>query len=97
MSDTQLSHARAHVSTPNASRYLQQLCKHFGHKIPTEFDAEKGRIEFPFGTCALKAEGETLTLDVAGQPDELERLKSVVDSHLVRFAFREALEVTWLA
>lgn len=35
MSDIGLS--RATVATPNASRYLQQVCTHFPHKRPVTF------------------------------------------------------------
>lgn len=43
------------VSSDRASRYLQQLCKHFAHKVPVEFTTETGQITFPFGTCTLHA------------------------------------------
>jgi len=84
------------LATANASRYLQQLCKHFAHKIPVTFDPAAGRIEFPFGTCTLAADDATLTLTAEVLPEgDLARLESVIDSHLVRFAFREELAVTW--
>ena len=84
------------LTTPNASRYLQQLCKHFAHKIPATFDAEQGRIEFPFGTCTLAAGPDTLTLTAqTAEPETLDRLEEVIASHLVRFAFREDLTVSW--
>ena len=35
------SHAVATVPTAHASRYLQQLCKHWSHKLPVEFDASR--------------------------------------------------------
>lgn len=83
----------SHVQTPKASRYLQQLCKHFGHKVPVEFDALNGSITLPFGTCVLVAlEGE-LILTVSG--DDTGKLEQVIGSHLERFAFRESLDVTW--
>lgn len=84
------------LATPNASRYLQQLCKHFAHKIPASFDTEKGKIEFPFGTCHLSAAGETLTLTAeAADPETRDRLEGVIASHLQRFAFREDLAIDW--
>jgi uncharacterized protein len=43
----------ASVATPHASRYLQQLCKHFAHKRPASFDARRGRIAFAIGLCEL--------------------------------------------
>ena len=35
--------------TENGSKYLQQLCKHFGHKIETSYDSEKGWAAFEMG------------------------------------------------
>lgn len=82
--------------TPNASRYLGTLCKHFGHKVPVEFDTTQGRIELPFGQCTLAA-GETalnLTVTAEDRP-ALDRLCQVIGSHLERFAFRENPELDW--
>jgi len=88
--------SHADVRTEMASRYLQQLCKHFGHKIPAEFTPEEGTIRFPFGTCALKAFEEVLTLDVsAGNEEDLERMRGVIGSHLERFAFRDKPTISW--
>lgn len=41
--------SRAVVSTPHASRYLLQLCKHWSHKFETEFSETLGRIVLPLG------------------------------------------------
>lgn len=90
--------AQAIVETAKASGYLQQLCKHFGHKIPVEFDARRGRIEFPMGICDLEAseDADVLTLRAsAATAEKLARVKEVVASHLLRFAFREELKVDW--
>jgi uncharacterized protein len=89
--------AKAVVATERASGYLQQLCKHFGHGAPVEFDATSGSIAFPFGTCTLSASpADRLSLRVAAStPEDLERTKEVVGGHLERFAFREGLHVEW--
>ena len=88
--------ANAAVETPNASRYLQQLCKHFGHKCPVSFDEKAGIITFAMGTCRLAATDTTLELWLASHDQEnLDRLKDVVASHLLRFAFREELAISW--
>jgi len=52
------------VSTDHAGRYLQQLCKSFGHKVPVEFTPESGKVAFPLGICTLRAEGASLILVV---------------------------------
>ncbi|WP_136683235.1 DUF2218 domain-containing protein [Falsirhodobacter xinxiangensis] len=83
----------ASVPTTKPSAYLQQLCKHFGHKIPVEFTPEAGRITFEMGIAELEAADDALILRVTG--DDIERLENVVASHLERFAFREELKVVW--
>lgn len=90
--------ATAAVATDKASGYLQQLCKHFGHKVAARCDPQNGSIAFPFGDCALAVENGGASLDIrvsAASPEDLERLKEVIGGHLERFAFREALQVTW--
>ncbi|MCB9948890.1 MAG: DUF2218 domain-containing protein [Rhodospirillaceae bacterium] len=90
------AHSAADVATPNASRYLQQLCKHFAHKCPVTFDAQAGHIAFPFGDCRLEAPDAALRLALTA-PDaaQLEQLQDVVGRHLVRFAFREDMQIVW--
>jgi len=88
--------ARARVATPLASRYLQQLCKHFAHKTEATFTPEQGRVAFPMGTCAMTAADGVLTLDAhAAGPAALEQVKEIVGGHLQRFAFREKPAIVW--
>lgn len=77
-------------ATPNGSKYLQQLCKHFAHKIEVENDETSGNIRFPMGTARLSADeaGLTVHFDLEKAEDS-ERAQSVIDKHLERFAFRE--------
>ena len=87
----------AHIPTANASRYLQQLCKHWSHKFETEFDPQSGIIAFPMGPIRMAAGEEALTVTI--EPTEgadVDRFKQVVAEHLDRFAFREApLSFDW--
>lgn len=39
--------ATVHVPTTNASKYLQQLCKHWGHRLQVEFQVDEGTVRFP--------------------------------------------------
>jgi hypothetical protein len=88
--------SEARIATPQSSRYLQQLCKHFAHKLPVTHGAARGRIEFSAGVCELGAVGDALTLNVsAGEEASLPVLEDVVERHLKRFAFREAFNVRW--
>ena len=89
-------HASARIPTAHASKYLQQLCKHFQHKLPATFDETAGAISFSAGETKLAADPQTLTISLQSPDAEaLERLKDVVARHLVRFAFREELAVEW--
>lgn len=45
----------ATFKTENASRYLQTLCKHFGHKVEVRFDAHSGEISFPVGRSTARS------------------------------------------
>lgn len=89
--------AEARVETSlAASRYLGQLCKHFGHKVPAAVEGDHGWIAFDFGRCHLAASEDELSLhNSAATADGLARLEQVIASHLERFAFREQLAITW--
>lgn len=93
--------AVANVATSHASRYLQQLCKHWSHKLEVEFDPARGRVVFPKdirgaaypedGVALFSANPDNLEVTLeASSADQLSSLKEVVASHLDRFAFREA-------
>ena len=83
-------------TTENAERYLGTLCKHFGHKVPVTHEPGSGRIDLPFGQCALRADtaGLGLTATAEDRPS-LDKTIDVISSHLDRFAFRENPELTW--
>jgi hypothetical protein len=90
--------SRAKIHTASASRYLQQLCKHWSHRFAVEFTPEHGRIPFDENrTCTLDASDTVLDLRIDAADDAtLDRTEGVVIEHLKRFAFREDLgEVTW--
>lgn len=88
--------SRADVATEHASRYLQQLCKHWAHKFPVEFDPYHGAIQLSLGRAVMDADDKALHIAVAADDDaSLERLESVVADHIKRFAFREELTFDW--
>ena len=88
--------SKAEIATPRASRYLQQLCKHFAHKLPVTFDRAAGRISFSIGDCQLSADEKRLRLDLASSDGaQMAQLKDVVVRHLLRFAFREDMAIAW--
>ncbi|KMW56196.1 hypothetical protein AIOL_001148 [Candidatus Rhodobacter oscarellae] len=90
-----MSQTTAIVATKNASRYLQQLCKHFAHKVEVEFTRAEGTVTLPFGTCRLSADPEHLSMSGASEADNLPRLERFLENHLARFAFRENPTIEW--
>ncbi|WP_131113025.1 DUF2218 domain-containing protein [Lichenihabitans psoromatis] len=86
----------AEVETEHASRYLQQLCKHWSHKFTVTFDPSRGTIDLNGSTCSFVAEPHRLLMSLANEDAAvLPRLCEVVTEHLKRFAFREELAVEW--
>jgi hypothetical protein len=95
------------ATTTNASRYLQQLCKHWSHSLAVEFTPQTGRIVFPKDNRGASWPADAVAT-LTAHPDRLEcRLDASVDEqligmqgvlqrHLDRFAFREApLAIAW--
>lgn len=84
------------VSTKLGSKYLQQLCKHFSHKVTVDFNPETARVDFPFGLCFMVATDNSLTFYIQSpKPEGLMRTQAVIDDHLLRFGFREELVIEW--
>jgi uncharacterized protein len=79
--------------TSHASKYLQQLCKHFSHKLDVQFDEREGVIPLQAGPARLRADDMRLTVEVNAEDAEgLARARGIIDKHLHRFAFREGFE-----
>jgi hypothetical protein len=101
--------ATASVPTTSASKYLQQLCKHWQHNLAVEFTPDRGTVTFPRDARGADWPADALvTFDAAAAVLEvridasvdaqLEGLKGAVARHLDRFAFREApLTFNWQA
>jgi hypothetical protein len=82
--------SEANVPTAAPRRYLAQLCKHFGHKLPVSFDEQHGSIDFATGRCELDAmpDAGMLRLRVhSSDEDGLAKLEDVVARHLERSPF----------
>ena len=54
------------IVTEAAHRYMSQLCKHFGHKVPTVLGEREGQISFEAGKVHLRASPATLMIRVQG-------------------------------
>lgn len=87
----------ASAKTQHASKYLQQLCKHWSHKAEATFSPDAGHLVFPSGTTlTLSAHSDHLEMTTTVPADaDLVQWQDVVDRHLERFAFREELEIIW--
>ncbi|MBX3566463.1 MAG: DUF2218 domain-containing protein [Rhizobiaceae bacterium] len=84
--------AGASFETSHGSKYLQQLCKHFAHKVDVEFTERHGECRFSCGTAMLDADDGHIRIEVsAADAESLAQTKHVVESHLARFAFRESV------
>jgi len=92
-----MSSSHVDVTTEHASRYLQQLCKHWAHKFPVDFNPTHGTIELTsLGRTVMDADAGALHITVSTEEGgSLERLESVVADHIKRFAFREELTFDW--
>jgi hypothetical protein len=82
--------ATASVPTANAGKYMQQLCKHWSHKLEVDLSEQRGVVKFPTAIATFDAGADALQVTIEGEENEVERMKGVVSSHLDRFAFREA-------
>ena len=84
--------ATAQVPTAHASKYLQQLCKHWQHNLAVEFTPEHGTVTFPKDARGADHPGDAVAtfnvaetgLDVridASSAEQLTALKAV-EKHL---------------
>lgn len=88
--------AEAQVKSDRASSYLVQLCQHFAHKRPAEYDEGKGWVDFQPGLCEMRAVGDELSLRCEAHSEQtLHLVKETVEAHLARFAWREQLALSW--
>ncbi|MFD1798202.1 DUF2218 domain-containing protein [Paracoccus aurantiacus] len=83
--------------TPNAAKYVTQLCKHFGHKVPASIEGNRGQVTFAIGAAVMVADDAALTVTLSGSDAEaLAQMQQTIDDHLQRFAFREDFSgMTW--
>ncbi|MBU6207075.1 MAG: DUF2218 domain-containing protein [Alphaproteobacteria bacterium] len=80
------------AQTVLAERYIQQLVKHWSHRFATSY--ADGRGEIPFGetkhaTLIAQQDGIAIQLTTS-DTDEDASMRGVIETHLDRFAFREA-------
>lgn len=99
--------ATARIPTASASKYLQQVCKHWEHNLPVKFDSAHGQITFARDArgadwpadaiVTLDAEDGILVCKInASAEGQRDGLKGALERHIDRFAFREVpLTYNW--
>ena len=99
--------ATARIPTASASKYLQQVCKHWEHNLPVTFDSAHGQITFARDArgadwpadaiVTLDAEDGILVCMInASAEGQRDGLKGALERHIDRFAFREVpLTYNW--
>ena len=103
-----MSHtATARIATKSASKYLQQVCKHWEHNLPVNYDETHGEITFAKDArgadwpanaiVTLDADAGTLVCTInASAEGQRDGLKGALERHIDRFAFREVpLAYNW--
>lgn len=79
-------------------RLILKLCKHFRHKVPAEFSAERGEVDFQPGRCSMRAEVESLLFLVEGEDEQATgRIQYILLDHVRRMERRPDLELAWAA
>lgn len=79
------------ASTAYASRYLQQMAKHWAHNNEVTFDKTSADIALCGNFVSLRAADDILIATLTTGPDgDPFRLRQVFEEHFNRFAFREA-------
>lgn len=88
--------SRAEIVTPSGERLINRLCKHWAHKLEIEQNDQEAKITFANGTCLMHVEADRLIVSLETLEEEhLDQLEGVVESHLIRMAKDEPLEIVW--
>ncbi len=84
------------IATKAGASYIGKLCRHFVHKIEASYTGNAGKAVFPFGVCLMHADDDTLTFEVdAVDAEGADKIKGTLDRHLIKFAYKEQLEINW--
>ena len=59
--------AKASVPTASAAKYVQQLCKHWSHRLEVDLSDRKGVVRFPDAVATLEAGADALLVTIEGQ------------------------------
>lgn len=91
-----MSPSHCYLPTPQASRLLSRLCKHFSHKITAHWDEHRGDLIFSIGHCQLLADAQGLSLTcTADNTADLLEVQDVMQRHLKGFLAQDELVLVW--
>jgi uncharacterized protein len=80
---TNMPIAKASIPTVNGAKYMQQLCKHWSHKLEVDLSEQRGVVKFPAAVATFEPGADALQVTIEGEEGEaVERMKGVVASHL---------------
>ena len=94
------STATGFAACQKPERYIQQVVKHWSHKMATSWDEGDGMGLLPFSehtnaVLTARKDGIAMTLTTADLEENV-RMRGVIERHIDRFAFREApLSYEW--
>ncbi|WP_159873111.1 MULTISPECIES: DUF2218 domain-containing protein [unclassified Raoultella] len=86
----------AHITTPNAPRFMRRLCSHFQHRTPVVNDENSGQFRLSIGDVRLDVLDNALQITLtASQTDDLTEMETILERHLAEAAVRETLDIRW--
>ena len=84
------------TATPDASRIMRRLCKHWSHKYTVDYDDSAGVIELNDVRVSLRALPDRLIVTLENPNAAIpQRLLGVVSEHLQRMAGEQVLDMRW--
>ena len=86
------------IQTPNATKLIKRLSKHWAHKLTIREEADITIIEFERATCQLSGDEQQLHAVVSAEnTDDLNHFADVVARHLHRMnaAIGDELNIEW--
>lgn len=84
------------VQADKSQRYVESLAKHFARKVTvTEADG-RFTVSFAMGCCVMHAEGVDMLFECTADTEgELEVVKNVIASHIVKYGELKETVVEW--
>ncbi|MDC6166803.1 DUF2218 domain-containing protein [Paucibacter sp. XJ19-41] len=88
--------ANSHIATERADAFLFKLCKHFGRRVPVQFDASRGEVQFDAGLCRMESRDGLLLFDCSAADREGALLLTrIIDGHVAMLMKQPGLALDW--